>query len=82
MARPKTSLIIPVFNESRNISRLLDQSDTAADCYEILVIDDGSADTPLSAFKNSDISILRHPYNLGNGAAIKTGIRRAGGNNL
>ncbi len=47
--------------------------------YEIIVVDDGSHDqTGLNALQ-AGARVIRHHYNLGNGAAIKTGIRNAKG---
>ncbi len=46
---------------------------------EILVIDDGSADDTCAVCEANGVSVIRHPYGMGNGAAIKTGARKAKG---
>ncbi len=46
---------------------------------EIIVIDDGSTDATADRAKNAGARVVRHPYNKGNGAAVKTGIRAADG---
>ena len=46
---------------------------------EILVVDDGSTDATGDQARNAGADVLRHPYNKGNGAAVKTGLRRASG---
>jgi glycosyltransferase involved in cell wall biosynthesis len=46
---------------------------------EVLVVDDGSADETSTAASNAGARVIRHPYNKGNGAAVKTGIRHASG---
>jgi glycosyltransferase involved in cell wall biosynthesis len=46
---------------------------------EILVVDDGSHDRTAAAAEAAGARVIRHPYNKGNGAAVKSGIRTAGG---
>ncbi len=76
------SLIIPVYNESQSISELLAQIDAFGEIDEILLIDDGSADQLAVSNNRLSVRIISHPYNIGNGAAIKTGIRKAKGSIL
>jgi glycosyltransferase involved in cell wall biosynthesis len=52
---------------------------TAAAWHEIIVVDDGSEDDTSSRAQNAGAAVVRHPYNKGNGASIKTGIRSAVG---
>lgn len=46
---------------------------------EIILVDDGSTDGSAQAAEGKDIRVISHPYNIGNGAAIKSGIRAARG---
>ncbi|MDI6688793.1 MAG: glycosyltransferase family 2 protein, partial [Desulfobacterales bacterium] len=50
--------------------------------YEIIVVDDGSDDETANKAKEAGARIISHPYNIGNGAAVKTGIRKAHGKTL
>src|SRR5690606_2709796 len=47
--------------------------------HEIIVVDDGSTDETAERAAAAGARVLQHPYNKGNGAAVKTGIRAAGG---
>jgi glycosyltransferase involved in cell wall biosynthesis len=45
----------------------------------VLVVDDGSGDETAAVATTAGARVIRHPYNKGNGAAVKTGIRNAAG---
>ncbi|MBU1707599.1 glycosyltransferase family 2 protein, partial [bacterium] len=47
--------------------------------YEVLVIDDGSSDKTAALAGSAGAIVYSHPYKIGNGAAVKSGIRRARG---
>jgi glycosyltransferase involved in cell wall biosynthesis len=74
-----TSVVIPAMNESASIGRVVAELAAAARWHEIIVVDDGSSDDTGSKAANAGAAVLRHPYNKGNGAAVKTGIRNATG---
>ncbi len=46
---------------------------------EIIVVDDGSSDDTAARAAAAGATVVRHPYNKGNGAAVKSGIRKAAG---
>ena len=51
----------------------------AARWHEVIVVDDGSRDGTGAAATSAGAIVVAHPYNKGNGAAVKSGIRRATG---
>jgi glycosyltransferase involved in cell wall biosynthesis len=77
------SIIIPSYNEEQTIKRVIKNIQKLdLKNMEIIVVDDGSTDRTFEAASNLGVKIVRHPYNKGNGAAIKTGIRHATGDVL
>jgi hypothetical protein len=83
-AQPQISVIVPVWNEVNTITDLCRDIravlETIGQPYEILAIDDGSQDgTRERLLALPFVRTCVHPYNKGNGAAVKTGIRQATG---
>ncbi len=79
--RPIISIVIPAFNEAHaildvigKIQRILDQENLKA---EIIIVDDGSTDETAAIVAKTTCRLIRHPYNKGYGASLKTGIRQA-----
>jgi glycosyltransferase involved in cell wall biosynthesis len=80
MADPSAvSVVIPSFNEAEAIGGVVRGLRADAAWREILVVDDGSTDDTAVRAAEAGARVLRHPYNKGNGAAVKTGIRGASG---
>jgi glycosyltransferase involved in cell wall biosynthesis len=77
------SIIIPVFNEAENLEKVISKIQ-ALDLsgVQIIVVDDGSTDGSADVAMSAGADVIRHPYNIGNGAAIKSGIRAAVGKRL
>jgi glycosyltransferase involved in cell wall biosynthesis len=73
------SVIIPAYNEASSIAAVVGAMTSVARWREILVIDDGSNDETGRQARQAGACVVRHPYNKGNGAAVKTGIRQASG---
>jgi glycosyltransferase involved in cell wall biosynthesis len=73
------TVIIPAFNEAESIGPVLAAMRAAAAWKEILVVDDGSSDGTAERARAAGARVITHPYNKGNGAAVKSGIRAASG---
>lgn len=73
------SVILPCFNEEDSIGELVKQIRSHSSVDEVWVVDDGSTDKTAERAEAAGAKVARHPYNLGNGAAVKTGVRRATG---
>lgn len=74
------SVIVPAFNEEAvigDVARKIIQRLGPED--ELLVVDDGSTDQTAHRAREAGARVVSHPYNMGNGAAIKTGIRNGRG---
>ena len=66
-------------NEAAAIGPVVSELRATAPWREIIVVDDGSADETAARARDAGACVIRHPYNKGNGAAVKSGIRRAAG---
>ena len=82
MTDAKVSVVIPAFNESQTIADLIKSIQWQYPNFEIVVIDDGSDDNTAEVAAEAGARVFSHPYNIGNGAAIKSGIRAATGDTL
>jgi len=81
----KISVILPALNEAPALGGVLEGIRAVAerrlpeDLFEIVVVDDGSEDGTGDIAKREGARVVRHPYSIGNGAAVKAGMRAAGG---
>ena len=74
------SIIIPAFNEEGGIALVLEALSEQIPGAEVIVVDDASTDnTAEVAAGFGNITLLRHSYNRGYGASLKSGMRIAGG---
>lgn len=65
-------VVIPAYNEARAIAAAVAGVCRAG--YQVVVVDDGSRDTTSAAAAAAGARVVRHPINLGQGAALQTGI--------
>ncbi len=83
---PDISVVIPAYNEKEGIATVVTDIQNALAAlkrsYEIIVVDDGSEDGTADRAREAGARVISHPYNIGNGAAVKTGIRNARGETL
>lgn len=83
MAEPlSTTVIIPAYNEGPAIAAVVGALERVGPWHEVIVVDDGSTDDTAARAEAAGASVVRHPYNKGNGAAVKSGIRRATGEHV
>ncbi len=76
------SIVLPARNESLSLLILLPKILELIPGSEIIVVDDGSDDDTQATCEKFPIRVIRHPYPMGNGAAIKTGARVAQGETI
>jgi glycosyltransferase involved in cell wall biosynthesis len=80
VADPSTvSVVIPAYEEAAAVGVVVESLRSAANWREVLVIDDGSTDETAIVAAIAGARVIKHPYNKGNGASVKTGIRHASG---
>ncbi|MBU0580497.1 MAG: glycosyltransferase family 2 protein [Candidatus Margulisbacteria bacterium] len=66
-----TLVIIPAYNEGKNIGSVIQEVKKYAE--NILVVDDGSTDLTKEIAQKKNVEVISHSVNLGKGAALKTG---------
>lgn len=83
MVEKKTNMpvtvLLPAYNEELAIGDTIRKIKELYPDYEVLVVDDGSTDNTMQVAIDAGANVWPHPYNIGNGAAIKSGLRAAQG---
>lgn len=73
------SIVIPAYNEAAGIRAVLSRICGDYPDAEVIVVDDGSTDGTGDQLQGLPVRAVRSPYNKGNGASVKAGIRAARG---
>ena len=73
----KVAIIIPSYNESKSIVKVVNEVQNQLKC-EIIIVDDASTDETCQIVENKikipNVHLLKHSINLGGGAAVQTGV--------
>lgn len=77
--RYEVTILLPAYNEAGVIGETIRAIRALHPDFEILVVDDGSTDNTMREAMDAGANVWPHPYNIGNGAAIKSGLRCARG---
>jgi len=80
--KKNVSIIIPAHDEAQTIGDLVLKIRALYPDFEIIVINDGSTDNTAAVARDAGATVYSHPYNIGNGASIKSGVRIASGDIL
>lgn len=72
---PSVWVVIPLYNEGTVISGVIDELRETFD--NVVCVDDGSKDDSCVVAANAGARVIKHPLNLGQGAALQTGISYA-----
>ncbi|MCK4546047.1 MAG: glycosyltransferase family 2 protein [Candidatus Eisenbacteria sp.] len=70
-------VIIPAFNEEKNLRIVIEETRAAQMHARILVVDDGSSDRTAEVARSAGATVVSLPFNLGYGVAVQTGFRFA-----
>ena len=82
MSESTVSVIIPAYNEGDIIANIVNRIKSLHPDFDVIVVNDGSSDDTAAEAQKAGALVYSHPYNIGNGAAIKSGIRVAKGDIL
>lgn len=75
----RLSVVLPAKNEAAVVGATVARLRALLPEAEVVVVNDGSSDATAVVATEAGARVVSHPYSKGNGAAIKTGARAAGG---
>lgn len=73
----RVAVLVPAWNEDRNVGATIAEIRAADASYDVIVIDDGSTDATGAVARDAGATVLALPYNLGVGGAMRTGFTYA-----
>jgi glycosyltransferase involved in cell wall biosynthesis len=83
MPNPVVSVVIPAYNEEKNIGNVIEETIQIMDSlglpYEIIVVDDGSTDSTKEEASKYKVTVLSNGRNRGKGYALRKGFQHAQG---
>lgn len=71
---PVVSVVIPAYNEEEGIGGVIHEIHALPGEIELIIVDDGSTDATAARAAEAGARVIRHRFNRGYGAALKTGI--------
>ena len=77
MSNKKILIIIPAYNESGNIQKIVEEVSQSSVAPDVLVVNDGSTDDTDAQARKTSAHVITLPFNLGIGGAVQTGFRFA-----
>ena len=81
METERTIVIIPSYNEEKNIPKVIEGIKNSISKADIAIIDDGSSDNTSLIAKSLGAEVIKLPFNMGYGVALQTGYKYALENN-
>jgi glycosyltransferase involved in cell wall biosynthesis len=70
-------VVIPAYNEAANVASVIADVRASLPAFDVLVVDDGSADDTAATALRSGAKVLRLPVNSGYGVALQSGYKYA-----
>ncbi len=79
MKKADCLVVIPAYNEEKNVGRVLEEIRRLNINVDIIVVNDGSGDKTEDVVREAGENVITLPYNLGYGGALQTGYKYAAG---
>ncbi|MFE1665582.1 glycosyltransferase family 2 protein [Microbacterium sp. P02] len=76
-AADRVLIIVPAWNEARNVGTTVREIRAASPRYDVAVVDDGSTDSTAAVARDAGATVITLPFNLGVGGAMRTGFTYA-----